>query len=64
MTDIAFIALIVAFFAATAGLVRFCASLQVEGRQAMNWVYWLSGAAALLIFIYLVVALFKPEYFE
>jgi hypothetical protein len=31
MTDIAFIALIVAFFAATVGLVRFCASLQAKG---------------------------------
>jgi K+-transporting ATPase KdpF subunit len=30
----------------------------------MNWVYWLSGLAALVIFIYLIVALFKPEYFE
>ena len=30
----------------------------------MNWVYGLSGAAALVIFIYLVVALFKPEIFE
>jgi K+-transporting ATPase KdpF subunit len=30
----------------------------------MNWVYWLSGIAALVIFVYLVVALFKPEYFE
>ena len=30
----------------------------------MNWVYWLSGLAALVIFVYLVVALFKPEYFE
>ncbi len=30
----------------------------------MNWVYWLSAAAALVIFIYLLVALFKPEYFE
>ena len=30
----------------------------------MNWVYWLSGIAALVIFIYLVIALFKPEYFE
>ena len=30
----------------------------------MNWVYWLSGLAALGIFIYLVVVLFKPEYFE
>jgi hypothetical protein len=30
----------------------------------MNWVYWLSGAAVLVILVYLVVALFKPEYFE
>ena len=30
----------------------------------MNWIYWLSGAAALLILVYLVVALFRPEYFE
>lgn len=30
----------------------------------MNWVYWLSGAAALGIFIYLIVALFKPELFS
>jgi K+-transporting ATPase KdpF subunit len=35
-----------------------------EGRPFMNWVYWLSGAAALLIFVYLIVALFKPEIFE
>jgi hypothetical protein len=31
---------------------------------AMNWVYWLSGLAALGIFVYLIIALFKPEYFE
>ena len=30
----------------------------------MNWVYWLSGVAALGIFVYLVIALFKPETFE
>jgi K+-transporting ATPase KdpF subunit len=30
----------------------------------MNWVYWLSGAATLVVFVYLVVALFKPEFFE
>lgn len=30
----------------------------------MNWVYWVSGIAALVIFLYLVVALFKPELFE
>jgi len=30
----------------------------------MNWVYWLSGFAALLIFGYLLIALFKPEILE
>ena len=30
----------------------------------MNLVYWLSGFATLLIFVYLIVALFKPEVFE
>jgi len=30
----------------------------------VSWVYWLSAAAALLIFVYLIVALFKPELFS
>jgi K+-transporting ATPase KdpF subunit len=30
----------------------------------MNWVYWLSGVAALGIFVYLLIALFKPEIFS
>jgi K+-transporting ATPase KdpF subunit len=30
----------------------------------MSWAYWVSGAAAIIIFVYLVVALFKPEFFE
>jgi len=30
----------------------------------MNWVYWMSGIAALVIFVYLLIALFKPEIFE
>jgi K+-transporting ATPase KdpF subunit len=30
----------------------------------MNWVYWLSALAALGIFVYLVIALFKPELFS
>ena len=30
----------------------------------MSWVYWLSALAALAIFGYLVVALFKPELFS
>ena len=30
----------------------------------MNWVYWLSGIVALGIFVYLVIALFKPELFS
>jgi len=30
----------------------------------MTWDYWLSGAAAVVVFVYLIVALFKPELFE
>lgn len=30
----------------------------------MTWVYWMSGAAALVVFVYLLIALFKPERFE
>jgi K+-transporting ATPase KdpF subunit len=30
----------------------------------MNWVYWLSSIVALGIFVYLVIALFKPELFS
>jgi K+-transporting ATPase KdpF subunit len=30
----------------------------------MNWVYWMSGVATLGIFVYLVIALFKPELFS
>ena len=30
----------------------------------MNWAYWLSGLAALGIFVYLLIALFKPEFFS
>jgi len=35
-----------------------------ERKPIMNWVYWLSGIAALAIFVYLVVALFKPQLFS
>jgi hypothetical protein len=35
-----------------------------QGTAAMNWVYWLASGAALVIFVYLVIALFNPEYFE
>ena len=35
-----------------------------QGRQVMSWAYWVSGVAAIIIFVYLVVALFKPELFE
>jgi K+-transporting ATPase KdpF subunit len=30
----------------------------------MNWIYWLSGLASLGIFVYLLIALFRPEIFE
>jgi hypothetical protein len=35
-----------------------------QGGQIMNWAYWLSGIATLGIFIYLLIALFKPELFS
>jgi hypothetical protein len=35
-----------------------------QGRPIMNWVYWLSGLASLGIFVYLLIAMFKPEIFE
>ncbi len=30
----------------------------------MNLIYWIAGIAALGLFVYLVVALFKPELFS
>ena len=30
----------------------------------MNQIYWIAGAVALALFVYLVVALFKPELFS
>jgi K+-transporting ATPase KdpF subunit len=30
----------------------------------MSWVYVLSGVAAAALFVYLVVAMLKPEWFE
>ena len=30
----------------------------------MTWIYWMSGVAALVVFVYLIVALFKPERLE
>ncbi|MFF7396534.1 K(+)-transporting ATPase subunit F [Achromobacter sp. NPDC008082] len=29
----------------------------------MSWLYWVSGLTAALLFVYLLVALFKPEKF-
>ena len=46
------------------GPASFLRATHGQGRQAMNWVYWLSGLAALGIFIYLLIALFKPEIFS
>jgi hypothetical protein len=30
----------------------------------MSWVYWVSGLATLGVFVYLAIALFKPELFS
>jgi K+-transporting ATPase KdpF subunit len=51
-------------FRLVGGIDRILRKADGQGRPSMNWVYWLSGAAALVIFIYLIVALFKPEIFE
>jgi K+-transporting ATPase KdpF subunit len=37
--------------------------MRASAEPAMSWVYLVSGALALLIFIYLVVALLFPEKF-
>lgn len=29
----------------------------------MSWIYWLSGGLAMVVFVYLVAALFYPEKF-
>lgn len=37
---------------------------RLVGRRAvMSWLYWLSGLTAAFLFVYLLVALFKPEKF-
>jgi K+-transporting ATPase KdpF subunit len=30
----------------------------------MTWIYWLSGVVAAALFVYLTVAMLKPEWFE
>jgi K+-transporting ATPase KdpF subunit len=30
----------------------------------MSWMYWLGGIVSLALFIYLVAAMLKPEWFE
>jgi K+-transporting ATPase KdpF subunit len=40
-----------------------CASIKIEETQ-MNLLYLISGAIALVLFVYLFVALLKPEKFS
>jgi K+-transporting ATPase KdpF subunit len=35
----------------------------VEGDELVNWLYLLSGAVALALLVYLLVALLRPERF-
>jgi F subunit of K+-transporting ATPase (Potass_KdpF) len=51
-------------FRRNGGIAPFLRGTHGQRRQAMNWVYWLSGLAALGIFVYLLIALFKPEFFS
>lgn len=45
---------------AIAGIARV---RQAVGKAVMNWIYALSGGLALLVLVYLLVALFYPEKF-
>ena len=62
--DTIYIALIVAIFRRVSGADSLLRDPDGQGRQVMNWVYWLSGIATLGIFVYLLIALFKPELFS
>ncbi len=62
--DLVYIALIAGFFAASASLNLFLRGAVDKGGRPCSWAYWLSGLAALGVFMYLVVALFRPELFS
>ncbi len=61
--DIVFVGALVAFFVLSVGLGPVLRAT-LQGRATMSWIYWISGIAALAVFVYLVVALFKPELFS
>ena len=58
-------AIYIAIFAVMAGLTYAlldCAQPCLR-ETIMSWLYWLSGLTAAALFVYLLVALFKPEKF-
>ena len=61
MSDLIYIGLTLLFLALTYGLIVVCARLMEE--QVMNALYVISGLIALGLFVYLVLALLKPEWF-
>ncbi len=62
MQDALYIGIALLFFALTWGLVRFCDHLETE--REVSALYWFGLVIALLLAVYLFVALFKPEKFS
>lgn len=59
--DLIYIGLALLFFTLSWGLIRLCERL---GRPSMNPLYLVGGVTAVLLLIYLLVALLKPEKFS
>ncbi len=61
MNDVIYVGLTLLFLALTYGLIVLCET--VDGGQIMNPLYVIGGLISLGLFIYLVLALLKPEWF-
>ena len=59
--DALYVALTVGFFAVSLGLLWLCESLM--GERIMNPLYLIAGVISLLLFVYLIIALLRPELF-
>jgi uncharacterized membrane protein len=61
MVDWPFVALLLAFLTLAAGLVRIC-ELNEQRSPIVTWLDQVSGLAVLVILVYLVIVLFRPEF--
>ena len=61
MLDVLFLALTIVILWADLSVDR--GPRAPEGRRFMNWLYVIAGLISLALFVYLIVALLKPEVF-